>query len=130
MLRLCAISEPVLEWRVEVGAVISEEGADCAGPVAPMPHGYCALVRPVVACFAVGVVKPFVCIRAEAGPARVCDVGEGDDLEEFPAPVHLFVKLGVFREVSFEGAHDGDIVFSLQCWHPLPGDDDFGPHAV
>ena len=80
MLRLCAISEPVLEWRVEVGAVISEEGADCAGPVAPMPLGYCALVGPVVACFAVGVVNPFVCVQTETGPTRVRDVGECDYL--------------------------------------------------
>ena len=101
MLGFCAGSEPVLEGLIEVDAVVGEESADCAGPVAPMPHGYCALVGPVVACFSVGVVKPFVCIRTEASPTRVCDVGEGDYLEEFPAPVHLFVKLGVFGEVSF-----------------------------
>ena len=80
MLRFCAGGEPVLERLVEVDAVVDEEGADCAGPLAPMPRGYFALVWPVVACFAVGVVNPFVCVRTEAGPARVRDVGECDYL--------------------------------------------------
>ena len=74
MLRFCAGGEPVFERRIEVGAVVGEAGADCAGPVAPMPHDYCVLVGSVVACFAVGVGKPFVCVWAESISARVCDV--------------------------------------------------------
>ena len=30
----------------------------------------------------------------------------------------------------YKGAHDGDVVFSLQGWKPLPGDDYFCPHVV
>ena len=74
MLGFHAGGQPVSEGFVKVDAVIGENSADCAGPVAPMSHDYCALIGPVVACFAVRVVKPFVCIWAESISARVCDV--------------------------------------------------------
>ena len=74
MLGFRAGSQPVSEGFVKVDAVIGEDSADCAGPVAPMLHDYCVLIGPMVACFAVGVGKPFVCVWAESISARVCDV--------------------------------------------------------
>ena len=91
-----ADGKPLLEGCIQMGAVVGKDGADCSCPVAPMPHHDCALIGPVVPCCAVVMCKPFVCVRAESGPTRVCDVGEGGDLEVFPAPIHLFVELGVF----------------------------------
>ena len=41
-----------LRGRIEAGAVVGKQVADGAGPVAPLPHDYCALIRPVVARFA------------------------------------------------------------------------------
>ena len=42
----------------------------------------------------------------------------------------MIAELDVFRGIKFECAHDGDIVFSLQCRSPLRGDDDLCPHIV
>ena len=95
-------------------AVVCKKDADCSCPVALVPHHDCSLIGSVVPCCAVGVIKTFVCVQAEFVPARVCDVGEGGDLEILPAPVHLFVKFDVVWEVRDQSAHDGDVVFSLQ----------------
>ena len=91
-----------------------EEVTESAGPVlAPVLHVYFALIGPVVLCFPVWVSFSPVCVWAKLVPTCVSDVGESDDLEIFPTPVHLVMELVVFGEVGFECAHDGDVVFSL-----------------
>ena len=92
---------------------MGEEVAERTGPVAPVFRVYFALVGPVVSCCAVWVLVSSVCIWEEVVPTCVHDVGERDDLQVLPAPVHLIVKLVLFGEVGFKCAHDGDVVFSL-----------------
>ena len=36
----------------------------------------------------------------------------------------------MFRKIEFECAHDGDIVFTLQCWGSLRVDGGLYPHTV
>ena len=100
VLGLRAEEKPLLEGFVQVGAVVSEDGADCMCPVAPVSHYYRALIGPVVPCGAVGMIQPFVCVRAESLSACVSDVGECGDLEKLPAPVHLFVEFMIVWEVG------------------------------
>ena len=87
------VSQPVFEGCTEVGAIMCEEVAESADPESPVPHAYFAMVGPVVFCFAVRVSFPPVCVWAEFESTCVCYVGESDNLEFFPAPVHLIVKL-------------------------------------
>ena len=54
-----------------------------------------------------------LCVWAELVTTCIYNVQESDYLEFYFTPVHLFVELVVFREVEFECAHDGDIVFYL-----------------
>ena len=54
-----------------------------------------------------------MCVWTEAVPTYIRDVGECDHLQVLPALVNLFVKLVVFWKMSFERAHDEDVVFSL-----------------
>ena len=89
-----------------------------------------ALIGPVVLCFAVWVYFPPVCVWTKCVPACVSGVRERNDLEVFPAPVHLIMELVFFEEVGFECAHDRDFVFSPTCWCSLPWDDDFCPQLV
>ena len=89
-------SELVFEGCVEADAIMGEEVAERAGPVAPVFRAYFALVGPVVLCCAVWLSFSSVCIWAEVVPTCVCDVGEHDDLKVLPAPVHLIVKFVMF----------------------------------
>ena len=68
MLGFCADGEPVFEGRIEAGAVMGEQVADGAGPVAPVSHDYCALIRPVVACSAMWVTD---CVYTDIGWSRL-----------------------------------------------------------
>ena len=100
VLGLRAEEKPLLEGCIQAGAVVSEDGADCPCPVAPVSHYYCALIWPVVLCGSVGVVQSFVCVRAEFLAACVSDIRECGDLEKLPAPVHLLVEFVIVWEVG------------------------------
>ena len=92
---------PVFEWCVEIVVVMCEEIADGAGPESPVFHAYFDLIGPVKFCFALRVSFSSVCVCAEFESACICNVREHDNLEFFPALVHLVVELVVFEEVFF-----------------------------
>ena len=78
-----------------------EEIADGAGPESSVFHAYLDLIGQVKFFFALQVFFSSVCVYAEFESACICNVREHDDLEFFPAPVHLVVELVVFEEVFF-----------------------------
>ena len=100
VLGLRAEEKPLLEGCMQVGAVVGEDGADCTCPVAPVSHDYRSLIGPVILCGAMGMIQPFVCVRAESLAACVSDIREGGDLEELPAPIHLPVEFVFVWEVG------------------------------